>query len=72
MYLLPDGMTMADVRRMDAELLASEGIDLLPPEEVAPMRRRVTLSRDDKIDLALLSLFLAAAAALAYTLRLGR
>lgn len=28
MYLLPEGMTMADVRRMDAELLASEGLDL--------------------------------------------
>lgn len=27
-YLLPPGQTMADVRRMDAELLASEGIDL--------------------------------------------
>ena len=26
-YLLPEGKTMADIRRMDAELLASEGID---------------------------------------------
>ncbi|MGA8744532.1 MAG: hypothetical protein WB507_01550 [Solirubrobacterales bacterium] len=26
-YLLPDDMTMKDVLRIDAELLASEGID---------------------------------------------
>jgi hypothetical protein len=26
-YLLPDGKTMQDVLRMDAELLASEGLD---------------------------------------------
>ncbi len=26
-YLLPEGMTMKDVLRMDAELLAREGID---------------------------------------------
>lgn len=26
-YLLPEGTTMADIRRMDAELLASEGVD---------------------------------------------
>lgn len=26
-YLLPEGTTMADIRRMDAEQLASEGID---------------------------------------------
>ncbi len=26
-YLLPEGMTMKDVLRIDAELLASEGID---------------------------------------------
>ena len=35
-YLLPLGMTMKDVLRIDAELLASEGIDLIeregPPE----------------------------------------
>ena len=27
-YLLPAGNTMADVRQMDLELLASEGLDL--------------------------------------------
>lgn len=27
-YLLPAGKTMADVRQMDLELLASEGLDL--------------------------------------------
>lgn len=27
-YLLPTGKTMADVRQMDLELLASEGLDL--------------------------------------------
>lgn len=27
-YLLPDGWTMKDVLRLDAELLASEGIDM--------------------------------------------
>lgn len=26
-YLLPEGMTMKDVLRIDAELLASEGLD---------------------------------------------
>jgi len=26
-YLLPEGKTMQDVLRMDAELLASEGVD---------------------------------------------
>jgi hypothetical protein len=26
-YLLPDGKTMQDILRMDAELLASEGLD---------------------------------------------
>jgi hypothetical protein len=26
-YLLPEGTTMADIRRIDAELLASEGLD---------------------------------------------
>lgn len=26
-YLLPEGKTMLDILRMDAELLASEGID---------------------------------------------
>lgn len=26
-YLLPEGETMQDIMRMDAELLASEGID---------------------------------------------
>lgn len=26
-YLLPEGKTMQDILRMDAELLASEGID---------------------------------------------
>lgn len=28
MYLLPPGKTMADIRRMDEELLASEGVSL--------------------------------------------
>jgi hypothetical protein len=27
-YLLPEGTTMADVRRLDLELLASEGLDV--------------------------------------------
>ena len=27
-YLLPEGTTMADVRRLDRELLASEGLDV--------------------------------------------
>ena len=27
-YLLPEGTTMADVRRLDLELLASEGIEV--------------------------------------------
>lgn len=27
-YLLPEGTTMADVRRVDLELLASEGLDV--------------------------------------------
>lgn len=27
-YLLPEGKTMADVRRLDLELLASEGLDI--------------------------------------------
>jgi hypothetical protein len=29
-YRLPPGMAMADVRRFHEELLASEGLDLLP------------------------------------------
>lgn len=32
-YLLPEGMTMRDVRQVDAEFLASEGIELLADEE---------------------------------------
>ncbi|MDQ3724285.1 MAG: hypothetical protein M3335_00095 [Actinomycetota bacterium] len=28
-YFLPEGMTMADVRRRDEELFASEGLELL-------------------------------------------
>jgi hypothetical protein len=33
-YLLPEGKTMADVRRLDLELLASEGLNVkdLRPE----------------------------------------
>jgi hypothetical protein len=27
-YLLPEGTTMADVRRLELELLASEGLDV--------------------------------------------
>lgn len=27
-YLLPEGTTMADVRRLDQELLASEGLEV--------------------------------------------
>jgi hypothetical protein len=27
-YLLPEGMTMADVRRLEVELLASEGLKI--------------------------------------------
>lgn len=27
-YLLPEGTTMADVRRLDLELLASEGLEV--------------------------------------------
>lgn len=27
-YLLPEGMTMADVRRLERELLASEGLKI--------------------------------------------
>jgi hypothetical protein len=27
-YRLPEGMTMADVRRLDLELLASEGLEV--------------------------------------------
>jgi hypothetical protein len=27
-YRLPEGMTMADVRRLDQELLASDGLDV--------------------------------------------
>lgn len=27
-YLLPEGTTMADIRRLDLELLASEGIEV--------------------------------------------
>lgn len=30
-YFLPEGKTMKDILRMDAELLASEGIDLKWP-----------------------------------------
>jgi hypothetical protein len=30
-YLLPEGKTMQDVLRMDAELLASEGLDPVWP-----------------------------------------
>jgi hypothetical protein len=29
-YLLPEGKTMADIRQMDLELLASEGLDIEP------------------------------------------
>lgn len=34
-YLLPEGKTMADVRRLDLELLASDGLDVkdLGPED---------------------------------------
>jgi hypothetical protein len=29
-YLLPEGKTMADIRQIDLELLASEGLDIEP------------------------------------------
>jgi hypothetical protein len=34
-YLLPEGTTMADVQRLELELLASEGLDVkdLQPED---------------------------------------
>jgi hypothetical protein len=44
-YLLPDDMTMKDVLRIDAELLASEGIDPEWPsfdEETERQRRGLT------------------------------
>jgi hypothetical protein len=31
-YRLPKGTTMADVRRLDQELLASEGLDVKGPQ----------------------------------------
>jgi len=32
-YLLPEGKTMADIRQIDLELLASEGLDIEPKIE---------------------------------------
>ena len=43
-YLLPEGKTMRDILRMDAELLASEGIDpQWPGFEDPPQECRVRL-----------------------------